>query len=221
MDSLNRLLVPIVVHKKMISSLKTNKKTRKAFSLGEVLVSAFVLTVGLTATTALIVGSISNSYDNREAVIASELAQEGVELVRNVRDQNFALEADGIPAGQGFAGFSAADKHCHMDANDTIFTCTPSQGTPGNSSNKYYLTVPDFPAIGQRYTHSSAPSRFARYIYIDYVAANQNARVVSYVFWDWTNPNAMPAYIPANGNTSSCTLVNKCVFSEAFFTKWQ
>ncbi len=202
-----------------MSFLKTKKKIRKAFSLGEVLVAAFVLTVGLTATTALIVKSIENAYDNREAIIAAELAQEGVELVRNVRDQNFALEADGTPAGQGFAGFSAADKHCLMNSDDTSFTCNPSQGSP--SGRGYYLQVPSFPGLGERFSHTVAVSRFARYIYIDYSPANNNARVISYVFWDWTNGATMPPSIPANGtNTSSCTLASKCIFSEAFFTQW-
>jgi Tfp pilus assembly protein PilV len=205
----------------MMSSLKTNKKLRKAFSLGEVLISAFILTVGLTATTALIAASISNAYDNREAVIAAELAQEGVELIRNVRDQNFALEAEGIPAGQGFAGFSESDKHCRMNSDDTIFTCTTSQGTPGSSSNKYYLSTPDYPGIGQRFAHTASQSRFGRYIYIDYSTANLNAEVISYVFWDWGNPGSMPPSIRSNGkDTSRCTLSNKCIFSEAFFTKW-
>ncbi len=201
-----------------MSSLKTKKKIRKAFSLGEVLVASFVLTVGLTATTALIVRSIENAYDNREAIIAAELAQEGVELVRNVRDQNFALEADGTPAGQGFAGFVQADKHCRMDSSDSLFTCNPSQGNP--SGRSYYLQVPSFPGLGERFSHTAAVSRFARYIYIDYSAANNNARVISFVFWDWTNGASMPSYIPSTGNTSSCTLANKCIFSEAFFTQW-
>jgi hypothetical protein len=194
------------------------KKTRRAFSLGEVLVAAFVLTVGLTATTALIVSSIGNAYDNRDAVIAAELAQEGVELVRNVRDQNFAFEADGIPSGEGFAGFSEADQHCRMDSSDTIFTCSGGQGTP--SSNRYYLDEPTTPSMGQRYTHTPANRRFARYIYIDYDNTAKNARVISFTFWDWTNVDAMPSYISSSGNTSSCTLESKCVFSEAFFTKW-
>lgn len=202
----------------MIPLLKTKKKTRKAFSLGEVLVAAFVLTVGLTATTALIVSSIEHAYDNREAIIAAELAQEGVELIRNVRDQNFALEADGTPAGQGFAGFSEPDKHCLMNSDDTSFTCTPSQGSP--TSRGYYLQVPSFPGLGERFSHTVAVSRFARYIYIDYSIANNNARVISFAFWDWTNGDSMPSYIPGNGNTSSCTLANKCIFSEAFFTQW-
>ncbi len=202
----------------MNAFLKTKKKIHRGFSLGEVLIAAFVLTVGLTATTALIVSSISKAYDNREAVVAAELAQEGVELIRNVRDQNFALEADGIPAGAGFAGFSQADKHCRMNSDDTTFTCTPSQGTPSN--NRYYLRVPDFPELGERFTDTGSVSRFARYIYIDYSPANNNATVISFVFWDWTNGSAMPPYITTNGNTGSCTLANKCIFSEAKFTQW-
>lgn len=197
---------------------KTKAMHKQGFSLGEVLMAAFVLTIGLTATTALIVGSIGNSYESRDAIIAAELAQEGVELVRNVRDQNFASERDGTPAGEGFAGFSTTDKHCTMDSGATSFNCHPSQGSP--SLYRYYLATPTNPELGERYTHVASISRFARYIYIDYNDTNKNARVISYAFWDWENGSAMPSYVSGNGNTASCTLQNKCIFSETFLTKW-
>ncbi len=202
-----------------MSTFFQNKKNKqRAFSLGEVLLAAFVLSVGLTAATALVATSVGKTYDNRDAAIGVELAQEGIELVRNVRDQNFAQEKDGIPSGQGFSGFSETDKHCRMDSNEDLFTCYPSQGTPGTRS--YYLDDPASPASGSRYQHTAATRRFARYIYIDYNDTNKNARVVSYVFWDWTNGGAMPAFVPSDGGTSSCTLANKCAFSEVFFSRW-
>ncbi len=194
------------------------KKKQKAFSLAEVLLAAFTLSVGLTATAALVASSIEKTYGNRDAAIGVELAQEGIELVRNVRDQNFAQEKEGIPSGQGFSGFSETDKHCRMNSSDNLFTCYPSQGTP--ASRSYFLDEPASPGAGGRYQHTSATRRFGRYIYIDYNDAAKNARVVSYVFWGWTNDNAMPSFIPNNGGTTSCTLENKCVFSEVFFSRW-
>lgn len=202
----------------MQSQDKQGKRLRRGFSLGEVLLASFVLTMGLTAATALIVSSVNHSYESRDAVIATELAQEGVELVRNVRDQNFALEKDGTPAGEGFDGFSATDKHCRMDSGDVLFTCQPSQGTP--AGRMYYLSTPTYPDLGDRYTHTGTTHRFARYIYIDYDDANKNARVVSYAFWDWPSGGSMPGHVSSTGNTAACTLQNKCVFSEVLLTSW-
>ncbi|MCW1888556.1 MAG: hypothetical protein KIH67_003315 [Candidatus Moranbacteria bacterium] len=191
-------------------------KKRKAFSFGEVLMSAFVLTVGLTATTALISSSLQYSFDNRDAVIATQLAQEGIELMRNVRDQNFATQADGGNGGDGFQGFDENQKNCRVNANG--MTCFSSQGSP--SSQRYYLSAPTNPGAGGRFTDTGSVTRFARYVYVEYNNTDKTARVVSYVFWDWTNGASMPSFVPANGGVGNCTLENKCVFSEIFLTKW-
>ncbi len=193
------------------------RRVRKGFSFGEVLISAFVLTVGLTATSALISSSLGHSYDNRDAIVAAQLAQEGVELVRNVRDQNFAIQADGGNGGDGFQGFDETQKSCRFEV-DGSFQCYASQGSP--SSRRYYLATPFAPAYGDRFTHTGTADHFARYIYVEYNSTNKAARVVSYVFWDWSNANSMPSFVPSNGNVSGCTLTNKCVFSEVFLTKW-
>jgi hypothetical protein len=203
---------------------KKNKRVRKGFSFGEVLISAFVLTVGLTATSALVSSSLGYSYDNRDAVVATQLAQEGVELVRNIRDENFAIQKDCIedgaepcPGGDGFDGFDESQKNCRFDI-DGSFQCYASQGGP--SSQRYYLTTPVNPVYGDRFEHTGTPDRFVRYTYVEYNDANKTAKVVAYVFWDWSNSNSMPSFVPSNGNTSNCTLANKCVFSEVFLTKW-
>ena len=59
----------------------------------EMMIAAFVLTVGITGALNLIVSVMRNSMNTRNAVIASGLAQEGIELIRNIRDNNmlFAL----------------------------------------------------------------------------------------------------------------------------------
>jgi hypothetical protein len=197
-------------------------KKKKAFSFGEVLLSAFVLAVGLTATTALIAKSLSYSYQNRDVVIASTLAQEGVELVRNVRDQNFATEKDGGDGGDGFKYFSKPDKHCHVDVDDGMsLNCSPSQGRP--NTRGYYLRTPANPAGGDRFIHTTTPNRFLRYIYIDYddSGGNMSAKVISYVVWDWDNPSNMPSSIHPSGQfTTNCTLANKCVYAEVYLTQW-
>ncbi len=61
-------------------------KTQKGFSIGEVLVAVFILLVGIVDAVFLTVRSISDVGGSRDAVVAALLAQEGVELVRNVRD---------------------------------------------------------------------------------------------------------------------------------------
>lgn len=73
----------------MLDNMKVIIKNKKGFSFMEVMVSVFVLSIGITAIVALMAGNIKNSIESRDSIIASELAQEGDEIVRNIRDNNF------------------------------------------------------------------------------------------------------------------------------------
>ena len=61
-------------------------KTKKGFSIGEVMIATFILLVGVIGVIVLTVKSIGNISDGKKAVTAALLAQEGTELVRSVRD---------------------------------------------------------------------------------------------------------------------------------------
>ena len=63
-----------------------NKK-RKGFSLIEVILALFVLTVGIGAVMSLMGASMSDSIRNRDSIVATQLAQEGAELIRG-EDKN-------------------------------------------------------------------------------------------------------------------------------------
>ncbi len=75
---------------------------RKAFSLLEILAAIFVLMVGLLSITNVVFSSILQHRLNRDQLVASYLAQEGIELIRNMRDTNWLNNRPfdaGIPAG--------------------------------------------------------------------------------------------------------------------------
>ena len=59
---------------------------KPGFSLIEVLVALFVLSLGVSAVFLLMSKSLRSSMDARDQIIASQLAQEGIELVRNLKD---------------------------------------------------------------------------------------------------------------------------------------
>lgn len=64
-------------------------REQKAFSLIEVVAVIFIITFGLVGVLALAQRSIGASNINKNELIASQLAQEGLELVRNKRDENW------------------------------------------------------------------------------------------------------------------------------------
>lgn len=187
-----------------------SKGKLKGFLIAEVLIASFVLMVGLLGTTELIRASLQNSFDNRDSIIAIGLAQEGVELVRNVRDNDF------IAGGNGFTNFpSSSKKHCLVDYNDTDLNgnCHNTVGT----ASRYYLQYNNNNFYSHHNNGADNQERYSRYIYINYdnTAGAENALVRSFVYWEDSS------FSPdGSGSTTNCTLVKKCVYTELALTNW-
>lgn len=181
------------------------KSAPKGFLLSELLLAVFVLAVGLTSIIAIIGKSLRYSLESQDMIVASQLAQEGIELVRNVRDNDFAAE------NNGFTRFpsSASDKHCRIDYDSnptTNLNCNSSQG----AASRYTLSY-----SGGFYRHSnSSQERFSRYVYINYDSDAGKATVRSFVYWGAFTP-------PSSGEVTGCTAGNKCVFNEVDLRGWK
>jgi len=69
----------------------TNKNTfwKRGESFTETMISIFILTSGLVAAGGLIMAAINTAGNIKEKIIAINLAREGIETVRNVRDTNW------------------------------------------------------------------------------------------------------------------------------------
>ena len=62
----------------------------KGFTLIEIITVLFVVSLGLIGVLSLIIQNIQSQSINRRSIIAYQLAQEGIELVRKTRDSNWA-----------------------------------------------------------------------------------------------------------------------------------
>lgn len=161
----------------IIMFIKVHKK-EKGFSIGEVMVAMFILLVGMVDAIFLTVRSMGELYDSRDAIIATLLAQEGVELVRNVRDNNVTQMTCGS-GGERCTAFERALSDAYGFPSTTgsnILTCIIDCNTTGTQSeflcnsspSKLYLN----PETGM-YTHKSGGSDYddpqlERQIYIEY-----------------------------------------------------
>jgi len=58
-------------------------------SILEVIVAILIITVGMVGVLSLVIQNIRVQYIDKNILIASSLAQEGVELIRNIRDLNW------------------------------------------------------------------------------------------------------------------------------------
>ena len=80
-----------------------NKKS-KAFTLMEVVVILFVLSIGILSVISLMRRSLQFKSLERNLVIATYLSQEGIEVIKNIRDTNIILGLD----YDNFDGFGSA-----------------------------------------------------------------------------------------------------------------
>lgn len=190
-----------------MTRMKKIKNTKKGFSIGEVVISAFIVVVALVAMVNLIANSLKHSMDSRDHIIASQLAQEGVELVRNLRDNNWVEPPPAVHDsfdGNEFRATSASDCRIDKDSNN-IKSCAPG----ANHKKLYYENG--------FYVHNSAPpaegTKFQRKIELSYntgfAATANDLTVTSIVIWG----SSFPAL-------ADCNASNKCVYTQSVLTRW-
>jgi len=68
---------------------RMNKKTKKGFTLVETFIAITVLIVSLVGPLSIAADSLKSAYYARDEITAFYLAQEGLEYVRALRDQNY------------------------------------------------------------------------------------------------------------------------------------
>lgn len=101
-----------------------NKKP--AFTLVEVITVLLVISLGMVGTLSLISQNIRSQSLNEKTMIAYQLAQEGVELIRNLRDTN----VNNVNNGNDWRTGMEDDGLYFMDYSDSVPTklTTQSQG---------------------------------------------------------------------------------------------
>ncbi len=165
------------------------------------MLSAFILVVALISAMQLITASIRESIGSRDYVIASELAQEGAEIARNIRDNNWVAS----PPESSFYNFkSPGADNCRADKNSAdIKTCNNAAG----GKKLYYLS--------NYYVHNNAGSatKFQRKIMLDYDVTGDILTVYSVVVWG--------SFMPANpAALNTCAVRNRCTYAQLILTRW-
>ncbi|MEI7890333.1 MAG: type II secretion system protein [bacterium] len=111
-------------------------QNKKGYSLVEVLFTLMILSVGLAGTALLMTVSIKNSIKAKNQVIAAELAQEGVELVKNIND-NGSVISNGTYRVDNIDGItSSTDYLLYQDVNGSY-----SHKAAGGTASKFFRAV--------------------------------------------------------------------------------
>lgn len=163
------------MNKKMIHKNKREKNEKPAFTLIEVITVLLVISLGMIGTLSLISQNIRSQSLNEKTMVAYQLAQEGIEMIRQVRD------TDWIDGNDDWLTYSSDDYFC-MDYTDSA----PSPAASNLSDCDLSLD-----SDGMYYTSPGVSgSGFSRRITIapDYVPTNhglgkQKAVVTADVYW--------------------------------------
>jgi len=183
-------------------------KRIKAFTIPEVILSAFLLTTGILTVMSLFSASHRSAIDTRQVIIASLLAQEGVEIARNIRDNAIATKAEtGDSSYDVFTDFpNGAASRRTVSYNSASFT------TPGS----IFLS---WDGSGFQRHGAGTFTGFWRILKIDHTGSSDTtARVQSFVVWSSSGPGSN---LNGAGATTWCSPYNKCVYTELLLTAWK
>ena len=190
-------------------------RTVRGFSFMEVMTAMFVVTVGLVTVIKIFSSGFVNSATDRDRIVAAGLAQEGLEIVKNIKDNALAIpgNANGFSAANGLIG----QNHCRVDFSSSSVTCFPNANDP---DTHFSLAL-----SGGSYIITGSAQKFSRYIHIDYDAGNQYADVVSVVYWkpEWATDITGPNRILHSGvvQQDNCHAGNKCVLAKMRLEAWK
>ena len=131
--------------KKCIASQQNILKYKKGFTLIESLVAIFILTISVTALLGVVSQSVFNSSYAKNKVVAVSLAQEGIELVRNIQDTKLLQATQGqYPDFETFIQMefqpcSTTGGLCTIDPETLNISPCPSDGNNGPECSLLYL----------------------------------------------------------------------------------
>ena len=158
------------------------KKSGGGFTLLETLIAIFVITVGLIGGMSAIVQTLRLSSYSSSKLTAAYLAQEGIEIVRNIRDTNW-LEAE-TASNYWDEGLFACSIGCIVDYKHSyglsfIDPVLPSF-FPGNPNTDKFLNID---SDGFYSYAAGAPTKFKRLVIIHAATESQKLEVAVRVTW--------------------------------------
>ncbi len=131
-DKLFLLLRPSPHSFKIKGVAEERFRLKNGFSIIEVLIALFIISLGLVGLLSLVQMNIRVNYINKNTVLAAQLAQEGLELMRKMRDSNWINEEDGDSVGWDLN--MAAGTYI-VDYNDDLLSpLSPSTGINDNNA---------------------------------------------------------------------------------------
>jgi type II secretory pathway pseudopilin PulG len=171
------------------------RKYEKGFTIIEALVAIMVITIGITPAlyTAVSATRLSENIENN--LIAAQLVQEGIEIVRAMRDRNRLLCTD---FSTGLLGTSIVDW-------STDWVACASRDLTDAGATPPRLNIDSSGRYGYA---SGTQTKFTRTVTVTEVVANIELRIVSTVYW------------AARTTKAGCPTGTQCVTAESHLYNW-
>ncbi|OHA26373.1 MAG: hypothetical protein A3C06_01580 [Candidatus Taylorbacteria bacterium RIFCSPHIGHO2_02_FULL_46_13] len=150
-------------------------KSGAGFTLVETLLAIAILSMAIVAPLGIASSGITAATTGKDRLIAIELAQDAIETIRNIRDQN-RLRGDSWLSGLDEC---VSPKFCVVDS-------LPSFGNNNiiKSSGKGALRIQkDDGLYGYQPGNGWSDSPFSRSVVVTEISANKEIRVVATVTW--------------------------------------
>jgi Tfp pilus assembly protein PilV len=124
--------------------MRTINTMRRGFMLPDVMIAVFVTATALVAIMTAILPAFRLEIYKRDEIIATGLAQEGIELVRNVRDNNWkngvSAFAGSFPNGATCVDYKGVSAGC--SGGDNLYRdAVGLYSRTVNGSSKFHRTV--------------------------------------------------------------------------------
>lgn len=174
------------------------------FSIIEVMIGIFVFSLGLVSIFALLTSSLNINEYNKNAVIASNLAREQIELFRNIRDTNYKKlkKWDQINPSETYNSASTeifeVDEYYMLENDFAPWASFPTQVVKISDHHEWKDALAEMEDYrlcidsDDRYTYDCSGGNkktwFYRYLYLETVVGESGpvsnaVRVVSKVVW--------------------------------------
>lgn len=183
--------------------LSAKTKKHKGFSFIEVMLSVFLISVGLISVMGLVSASLRNSIDSRDQTVASLLAEEGVEVMRNIRDNN-CLEKCGY--GTSFNNIPVNNTNCIVDSGTTSMSASDCDKSLADET-LYYSSA----GLYNKGKFGTS-TKFKRRIDINSPSSGEIV-VTSMVSWGSLDLTA--------ATINTCTTANRCAYTAVTLTSWE
>ena len=175
---------------KKMENLKQTKQMHKGFTLVETLIAISIFSVSILGLMSVLSSSVANITFTKNKVIATYLAQEGVEYIRNMRDTFVVYDATNSQTGWNSfknkitTASCTSLQGCYFNDLSVLYTdhLQPMTNLPMSacSASCPYLLYDN--STGKYNYVSGVKTIFIRKIFINQISPNE-ARVFSTVSW--------------------------------------